>query len=246
MTRQDASKGGYKVLLCQTENQLEEAYKVRIKVFHEEQGYSKEGEVDEYDPVSAHFILVEESEPQRALGTLRLIPYPPPPPPPSPSELDRLKGEGSEQAESLGKPFLPLGPARSRQEIARDFATRFYSGKQEEEKVEEGGEGHSEKWIKVGGAKLGRLALLIETRGKGLGQFLVRQSELWFKACLVPPPTDLPPLPSQVKNQFSTIRLSSQQPVVPFYQSLGYVPIGEPYPDEGQPHIFCIKKLDLI
>lgn len=107
-------------------------------------------EIDSYDPISAHFVLVPssyspstaESE-VKALGTLRWVPYPPPATTPA----------SSETVSSL----LPLGrPPTSEGSIAATFASE-----------------------RGAGAKLGRLALDKSLRGKKLGAFLVKESERW-------------------------------------------------------------------
>ncbi len=63
---------------------------MRLEVFVREQGFALEDEIDQYDPLAAHFILTHVSEPKTAIGTLRLLPYPLPIPKPDepPAEPD--------------------------------------------------------------------------------------------------------------------------------------------------------------
>ena len=72
----------YQVSLCTSAAQLRGACDVRLAVFVEEQGFALSDEIDEYDPLAAHFVLTHRSQPERVLGTLRLLPYPLPIPKP--------------------------------------------------------------------------------------------------------------------------------------------------------------------
>ena len=75
--------------------------------------------------------------------------------------------------------------------------------------------------------KVGRVAVLLNTRGSGLGRLLMEAMEKWV-----------------IENtQFEKLALSSQVPRAGFYEKFGYVRQGEEYPDEGQPHIYMEKTL---
>ncbi|KAG0325211.1 hypothetical protein BGZ99_000925 [Dissophora globulifera] len=75
--------------------------------------------------------------------------------------------------------------------------------------------------------KIGRVAVLLTTRGSGLGRLLIESIESY-----VIENTDL-----------KTLALSSQVPRQGFYEKFGYTAEGEVYLDEGQPHIYMTKTL---
>ncbi|KAF9954370.1 hypothetical protein BGZ72_004623 [Mortierella alpina] len=75
--------------------------------------------------------------------------------------------------------------------------------------------------------KVGRVAVLLNTRGSGLGRLLMEAMEKWV-----------------IENtQLEKLALSSQVPRSGFYEKFGYVRQGDEYPDEGQPHIYMEKTL---
>ncbi|KAF9346727.1 hypothetical protein BGX26_001758 [Mortierella sp. AD094] len=75
--------------------------------------------------------------------------------------------------------------------------------------------------------KIGRVAVLLSTRGTGLGRLLMESLEKYV-----------------IENcEFRTLALSSQVPRQGFYGKLGYTAQGEVYLEEGQPHIRMEKKL---
>lgn len=166
----------YSVTLCTSSAQLRSACDVRIEVFVREQGFALSDEIDQYDPLAAHFVLTHKTQPDVAIGTLRLLPYPLPIPKPDepPAEPDHASS-------------FPLGGSRSESAIASDFisaawthypyptsAARDPAQTTAEEKESE------EQMPEMGGAKLGRLALIKEARGKGLGNLLVTKAEAWL------------------------------------------------------------------
>lgn len=167
----------YTVTLCTSGAQLRGACDVRIEVFVHEQGFALEDEIDQYDPLAAHFVLAHKSQPEHVLGTLRLLPYPLPIPKP-----DQAGSEPDAHSS------YPLGGSRSESAIASDFISAAWSQHptpissardpaqthQEEQQTE------SNVPPEKGGAKLGRLALRKEARGKGLGNLLVRRAEAWL------------------------------------------------------------------
>ncbi|UZJ51453.1 hypothetical protein CBS101457_000773 [Exobasidium rhododendri] len=65
----------YTFKLCSSANDLREAYRLRLEVFHVEQGFPEDTEVDQYDPISAHFILISKAD-DKVVATVRLTPYP--------------------------------------------------------------------------------------------------------------------------------------------------------------------------
>ncbi|KAG0355372.1 hypothetical protein BGZ54_001182 [Gamsiella multidivaricata] len=75
--------------------------------------------------------------------------------------------------------------------------------------------------------KVGRVAVLTNIRGSGLGRLLMEAVEQHVLE----------------NTQFETLALSSQLPRKGFYEKLGYIAEGEVYLDEGQPHIYMQKKL---
>ncbi|KAG0249177.1 hypothetical protein BG011_009542 [Mortierella polycephala] len=75
--------------------------------------------------------------------------------------------------------------------------------------------------------KIGRVAVLQSTRGSGLGRLIIEAIERYT-----------------IENtQLDTLGLSSQVPKQGFYSKIGYVPQGDEYLDEGQPHIYMVKNL---
>lgn len=77
-----------------------------------------------------------------------------------------------------------------------------------------------------GKAILGRLAVLKEYRKQKIGQQLVKQVEAYFL--------------TQGINQ---LHLHAQQPVMPFYEKLGYTAYGEFEMDEFMPHCWMKKEI---
>lgn len=167
----------YDVSLCTSGEQLRQACDVRIQVFVHEQGFELDDEIDQYDPLSAHFILTHKLDPNQAVGTIRLIPYPLP--------IPKSDEPGSEPHASSN---YPLGGSRSESAVASDFISAAWSkhalhpissardpAQTHQEEVQTESEVPDR-----GGAKLGRLALRKEARGKGLGHLLVRKAEAWL------------------------------------------------------------------
>lgn len=75
---------------------------------------------------------------------------------------------------------------------------------------------------------VGRVAVLPEYRGKGIGEFIMREIEKFAREIGV-----------------RELSLSSQMRVVGFYDKCGYSQIGEEYLDEGCPHIEMRKNISL-
>lgn len=73
---------------------------------------------------------------------------------------------------------------------------------------------------------IGRVAVLKEYRGTGLGAEVVRACEDYA-----------------VKQGFRRFELSAQVRVTGFYKSLGYIPFGDEYMDEFCPHINMYKEI---
>ena len=80
---------------------------------------------------------------------------------------------------------------------------------------------HSDGQIKVG-----RVAVLKQHRGKGLGRKLMRFVEQYAK-----------------EHQFHTIGLSAQHTAIVFYETLGYQTEGEMYDEDGMDHIYMVLPL---
>lgn len=68
--------------------------------------------------------------------------------------------------------------------------------------------------------KIGRVCVLPEARGTGLGAALIRASIAHFAA----------------DPQFDTAYLSAQEPALGFYEKLGFTATGPAYDDAGIPH----------
>ena len=54
----------------------EQCKDIRITVFHHEQGYPLEDEIDEYDPQCIHLLITTADEKEQPAGTLRYFPPP--------------------------------------------------------------------------------------------------------------------------------------------------------------------------
>jgi predicted GNAT family N-acyltransferase len=74
---------------------------------------------------------------------------------------------------------------------------------------------------------IGRIAVMKEERGKGLGWLLMADLEQLAR-----------------ENDLDSIVVSAQCRVQGFYASLGYIAEGDVYPDEGCPHIMMRKIID--
>ena len=73
---------------------------------------------------------------------------------------------------------------------------------------------------------IGRVAVLPQYRGTGLGRELMRRAEAYIRC-----------------TGGTAAELSGQVQASGFYKKLGYTPVGEVYPDEGCPHIRMQKQL---
>ena len=73
---------------------------------------------------------------------------------------------------------------------------------------------------------IGRVAVLPQYRGTGLGRELMRRAEAYIRS-----------------TGGTAAELSGQVQASGFYKKLGYTPVGEVYPDEGCPHIRMQKQL---
>ncbi|PWN91950.1 hypothetical protein FA10DRAFT_265768 [Acaromyces ingoldii] len=319
----------YELRLCSSAADLRAAHEVRLEVFHREQGFPADTEVDEYDPVSAHFIVVERHS-ARPVGVIRLTPYPreevlalAPPPPPSSSAKDAIKKAddgglfrgGAMEAEeakrsnvednsipqeqtsmvtagggpggtSGGLPMFPnsatkqtaagsaasdkrqsdkddraqdvvgqsgvitvdetpagkldssypLGGVQSSESLAHLFR-RVALAKPAAANAKGAAHGHDSR-----GAKISRLAVLRSERGKHLGEQAVRGAEKWLLDVLSTPAQGDEAHKDTGVDSIDVV-LSSQMHAVNFYKKLSYQTTGEPYDEEGAPHMWCLKKL---
>jgi predicted GNAT family N-acyltransferase len=75
-------------------------------------------------------------------------------------------------------------------------------------------------------AKVERVAVLAEYRGKGIGQQLM-QTVLAFLS----------------QQDVTNCKVHAQRQVVPFYQKLGFVPEGAEFFEAGIPHLVMVKNL---
>lgn len=140
--------------LALSEPDRKSIHTVRVHVFHHEQGFSLEDEVDSWDEQAVHFVLYSQQDPTTAIGTLRLVPLPSP---------------GNSQPVPKPSSTTPLGPAQDERTIVERFRSTFAVSTTTTEP----------KGAKKG-AKLGRLAVLPHARKGGTGTFLVRAAETWL------------------------------------------------------------------
>ena len=76
-------------------------------------------------------------------------------------------------------------------------------------------------------ARFGRVIVDRSWRGQGLGRQLCHQAIVWLET-LSPTGT--------------TIEISAQSYLLEFYQSLGFVAVGESYEEDGIPHIRMLRE----
>jgi len=76
--------------------------------------------------------------------------------------------------------------------------------------------------------KIGRVAVLREHRGTGLGAAIMRQAEAALRS----------------RPGVTRLYLSAQTQALPFYEKLGYTAYGPEYDDAGIPHRDMEKRLD--
>ena len=62
-----------KSIIVQNQQQLEEAFAIRKKVFVEEQNVSLEEEIDQYEEDAAHFLLYDDQDQPIGAGRFRVI-----------------------------------------------------------------------------------------------------------------------------------------------------------------------------
>lgn len=75
---------------------------------------------------------------------------------------------------------------------------------------------------------IGRVVTATAARGQGLGRELIRQCLQYFKQ----------------HHTGRTIKISAQHHLQNFYQSFGFIAIGDPYDEDGIPHIAMTLELD--
>jgi predicted GNAT family N-acyltransferase len=76
-----------------------------------------------------------------------------------------------------------------------------------------------------GGFHIGRVAVLRELRGRGLGARLMRSLEV-----------------ALIERGATKLELGAQIDAVPFYEKLGYMPVGDVFDDAGAPHQMMQKR----
>lgn len=85
---------------------------------------------------------------------------------------------------------------------------------------------------KAGEYLIGRIAVHYSYRGKGIGSALVREAERRILAQTAPH-----------RLNGTLFHIGAQVRAIPFYESLGYVPVGERYMDEHVEHQGMEKRL---
>ncbi|KAA1076449.1 hypothetical protein PGT21_007630 [Puccinia graminis f. sp. tritici] len=90
-------------------------------------------------------------------------------------------------------------------------------------------------------AKIGRIALLPPYRRLGIG----KQMMLSFERQLVDGLSLIDQAPSSLLDSSTPtqIRLHSQIPVIGFYSTIGYQPVGPTFIEDGAPHQLMVKQL---
>ena len=69
------TKNRYQIIPITTMIQLQQAHKIRIRVFVDEQHAPREGEIDAKDPTCTHWLAIDTTTtPFTPLGTIRLVP----------------------------------------------------------------------------------------------------------------------------------------------------------------------------
>jgi predicted GNAT family N-acyltransferase len=232
-TDSSSSSSTYEVILCTTPHHLREAASIRMDVFIAEQGFDVEDELDENDAICAHFLLIDTADPSKGLGTLRWVPYP------TGSVLQSSREAIATRSVEEG---LPLGRAQTTEELTRSF-------------------------VSAGQAKLGRLAARKEVRGKKLGAKLVVDSEKWIRSILAANLSkgEQVEVGMKLHSQMQVVKVSERKgrqqirfKLIPyplgcsqffsdqFYERLGYTASGEPFDEDGAPHMLCSKKVTIV
>jgi predicted GNAT family N-acyltransferase len=139
-----------RISVVKTDKQREDAFAVRIAVFVDEQGISREDELDELDATAVHIVGYEDGVP---VAAGRLV-------------------------------------------VEHDYA------------------------------KIGRMAVLADHRGRGLGAEVLEALEQ-----------------AGVERGIRHFKLSAQLHAQGFYQSCGYTPVGDVYDEVGIPHIAMEKRI---
>lgn len=163
-----------------------------------------------YDNIAVPFVVLETAT-NRIVGVMRMLPY----------SLPTLE-PGFYPDSIITSPDMP-GFHRTSDDIRATFLQ------------------YQQKTLKEGvcwfsGAKMGRVAVMREMRGHGLGKLLIRGAEEWAKQVIQQEACS----PCGISFQ-----LSSQAPARGFYEALGYEVHGDEYLEEGQPHIACKKSVML-
>ncbi|KAK0555627.1 hypothetical protein OC845_000198 [Tilletia horrida] len=220
----------YSVRLCLTKEELLEARKLRLEVFWKEQGFPRDTEIDEWEPLSAHFLAWETSKAtgqSRVVGTVRWVPYPYPPLDPN-------------FVISQDEPDFPLGSLRDEATVKALFARPLPSSAVENEQGEPEAAETAREIRAVPamlcGGKLTRLAVAKEARGLRLGEMLVRETEKWVINAVQ---SGSPKNDGGGAQELHSCKLvlSSQMHAIKFYTRLSYAPVGDVYDEEGAPHL---------
>lgn len=90
---------------------------VRVRVFHDEQGFSLDDEMDSWDACAAHFMLYSTDDPSKAVGTMRWVTLP------APGDCTPVPSIRTD---------APLGPSVTEEALSAQFREAFASAKEGE------------------------------------------------------------------------------------------------------------------
>ncbi|WVQ97907.1 hypothetical protein IAU59_005024 [Kwoniella sp. CBS 9459] len=219
----------YTLKVAETKDEIEACYDIRIEVFSVEQGFPLDTEIDEYDPISVHFLLTTP------------IPSPPPesssllPLPSLSAVVDSITGNTGSASSSSTSP-QPASPSAS----ATPGATAEAGSDTDTTDKPIG----TIRFVPTKG-KLTRLAVDKEYRKYGFGKVLVQGMEDYILR--KGNAGRLEKLVEQKDGGERVIRVKchSQIPVKSFYARMGYVPEGDEFDEEGAPHQLMVHELEL-
>ncbi|WVF69861.1 hypothetical protein IAT40_004642 [Kwoniella sp. CBS 6097] len=218
-TAEKPTRPAYALKVAQTKDEIEACYDIRIEVFCVEQGFPLDTEIDEYDPISVHFLLTTP------------IPSPPPesssflPLPSLSSIADTVTGSSGSTSTSISTATSSKSPVTTAEVTDKPIGTiRFVPTK----------------------GKLTRLALDKEYRKYGFGKVLVQGMEDYILQEGNAGRLDkLVEDKDKEGKRVIRVKCHSQIQAKPFYAKMGYVPEGDEFDEDGAPHQLMVHELEL-
>ncbi|WFD29274.1 hypothetical protein MSPP1_000281 [Malassezia sp. CBS 17886] len=190
---------------------LRGAYELRLRVFSDEQGYDCDRDIDSLDDVAVPVVLVHAGA---VCAVLRILPYPLP-----------------DVTERYFSPSVLTGGTLPGQGRSEESMVAYMAGQQKIVASTDNGAA-----VVLSGGKLGRIAVSSAVRGMGHGRRIVLAAEAWLQQALRDASAA-----RDADRVDARVQLSAQVTARAFYERLGYAGAGEPYLEEGQPHMWYAK-----